>query len=196
MIEKTEVIGVRTEQENFIFQSFYVPLISFKTREQKEAAEKYIIDEVIDFFSNILKLSIPVDKNQLLYPQVITHNDFKTKDIKYFYEYLFHDLGEREADGKLKNKIKWGITFDEECAPIQVAKHYLYPQRQEVRLDYFDSRTGRPRLPYRPSQRSCLPYRRYGTIDINGTAIFYYIHFTLQEILDVIKKIPISKNSL
>ena len=33
-----------------------------------------------------------------------------------------------------------------------------------------------------------LPYYRYGTIDMNGQPIFYYIYFTLQEILDEIKK--------
>lgn len=192
MNHNSENIGIRSEQENLYFQSDYVPLISFNNKKQKDYAESYILLEACDFFTNILKLDIPVVQNQLASPQIITNKDFNTKEIKYFYEFLFHDLGERQPGGKLKVNIKWGITFDEECAPIQVAKHYFHPNSQEVKLKYFDSRKGRPRLLYRsyvPHQQY-LQYRRYGTIDINGTPIFYYIHFTLQEILDAIKLIP------
>ncbi|MBW4573521.1 MAG: hypothetical protein KME31_37885 [Tolypothrix carrinoi HA7290-LM1] len=190
MINQQEIFWLHSESLNIEFKSDYVPLISFKKKEQKEAAENYILEETTEFFENILKLSISVAQNQLAYPIVINHKDFKYENIEYFYEYFFHDLGERKSDGKLKEKIKWGITFDEECAPIQVAKHYFDSKSQEVRLEYFDARKGRPRIPYRPFYRNYLPYRRYGTIDINGTPIFYYIHFTLQEILDVIKQTP------
>ena len=30
-------------------------------------------------------------------------------------------------------------------------------------------------------------YRKYGTIDVDGIPVFYYIHFTVQEILDAIR---------
>jgi len=192
MTDNIEIIGIRSQEQSLYFQSDYVPLISFKNKAQKDEAENYIILEVCDFFTHILKLDIPVVQNQLAYPHIITNKDFTTKDIKYFYEFLFHDLGERETDGKLKVNIKWGITFDEECAPIQVAKRHVHPKTKKVQLEYLDSRIGRPRLPYRSHvpDLQYLPYRRYGTIDINGNPIFYYIYFTLQEILDAIKQIP------
>ncbi|MBO3461483.1 hypothetical protein G7B40_026525 [Aetokthonos hydrillicola Thurmond2011] len=192
MTNDLEIVGVRSQEQNLYFQSDYVPLISFKNKEQKDKAEKYIILEACDFFTNILKVDIPVVQNQLASPQIITPRDFNTKKIKYFYEFLLHDLGEREANGKLKVNIKWGITFDEECTPIQVAKHDIHPQSRKIKLKYLDSRIGRPRLPYRSHipHLQYLPYRRYGTIDINGQPIFYYIYFTLQEILDAIKQAP------
>jgi hypothetical protein len=44
--------------------------------------------------------------------------------------------------------------------------------REEDTLKYLD-----------PNDRPC---RRYGVITINGETVFYYLHFTLQEILDAI----------
>ncbi len=145
------------------------------------------------FVSNLIhNLELSFIQIEIMMISIIEIKDFTSKDIKYFYEFLFHDLGERETDGKLKVNIKWGITFDEECAPIQVAKRHVHPKSKKVQLEYLDSRIGRPRLPYRSHvpELQYLPYRRYGTIDINGTPIFYYIYFTLQEILDAIKQIP------
>lgn len=176
MNQETEVIGINSECSNLIFESNYVPLISFKSQVQKDAAEKYIMQHASNFLTNILKINIPV--TQLAYPKIITEQDFKKVDISYFYENLFHDLGERNFNGKLELKIKWGITFDEKCAPIQVGwiSQKFNGSQNEARPSYTDYQ-GRP-------------HRRYGTIDINGTPIFYYIHFTLQEILDVIKQTP------
>lgn len=150
------------------FESNYVPFISFKSQEKKDAAENYIIREVNYFFENILNIDISVE--QIAYHKIITENDFKKVDIKYFYDNLFYDLGERNSEGKLEHRIKWGITFDEKCAPIKVVMA--------------NSNDG--------NQNKITQNRRYGTIDINGTPIFYYIYFTLQEILDVIKQIPTS----
>lgn len=188
MSYESDIVGIRSE--NLIFQSDYVPFISFAAQEQKDAAEKYIFKETFDFFKDILKIHISV--TQLSYPKLITQKDFTKVEISYFYENFFHDLGSRNPDGKLEEKLKWGITFDEECAPIQVA--YLGPtffaHREKAKLDYLDHREREGR-PYRPHSQY-LPYRRYGTIDINGTPFFYYIYFTLQEILDVIKQLPTS----
>ncbi|QSV54026.1 MAG: hypothetical protein HEP80_09200 [Dolichospermum sp. UKL201] len=58
-------------------------------------------------------------------------------------------------------KTKWCITFDINSTPIEV-----------------------PNLTI-PNSDLC---RRYGTIDIVGKPILYYIYFTLPEILDYVIK--------
>jgi hypothetical protein len=161
---------IQLQSENLAFSSNYVPLISFKNKYQKDAVEDYILEEAKVFFEK-LKIDLDINKNQLPYQRNITEKDFKKVDIRYFYENLFYDLGEREPDGRLQIKIKWGITFDEKCAPCQ--------------LGYVNSsKKGYGRTP------NIKKERRYGTIDINGSPVFYYIYFTLQEILDFIKKLP------
>jgi hypothetical protein len=178
MSSEIEVFGIQSK--NVAFQSDYIPLISFKSKQQKYAAENYITQEANYFLKNILNISLPA--KPLAYHKLITDKDFQQVNIKYFYENLFNDLGERNSDGKIELKIKWSITFDEECAPIQVESCHskFNASRQHTRSRYTD-------------KKRCS-YRRYGTIDINGTPIFYYIHFTIQEIIDVIKKIPISQS--
>ncbi|WP_413172574.1 hypothetical protein [Anabaena azotica] len=166
--------------DSFEIKSHLIPLIAFKSQEQKEIAENYLIEEATDFFTNILKINY--DCIQIPYPQLITKQDFKATDIEYFYENLFYDLGERDSNGKLKAKIKWGITFDEENTPIEVGRF-----NKQGNFVNIDNRRHRPRLSYRPKNRNLMLHRKYGTIDINGIPIFYYLHFTLQEILDAIK---------
>jgi hypothetical protein len=161
---------IQVQSENFYFYSNYVPLISFKNKYQKDALEEYILEEVKDFFKK-LEIDLDINKNQLPYQENITEKDFKKFEIRYFHENLFYDLGEREPDGRLKVKIKWGITFDEKCVPCQLG--YVNPSFRGY---------GKP-----PDIKK---ERRYGTIDINGSPVFYYIYFTLQEILDVIKRLP------
>ena len=170
MNQKINIIGICPE--TLLFQSSYVPLISFKNEEQKKAAEDYISGEANKFF-DILLTDQAV--KPLAYPLLITEWEFKKIDMIYFYENLFYDL-ERKPDGKLEAKIKWGITFDEQCAPLNLG--YLSPF-----YDGFE-----PKIAYKNSNGD--PHRRYGTIDINGKPVFYYIYFTLQEILDVIKPLP------
>lgn len=160
-----DIIQVNSENSNFY--SHYVPIISFKNKYQKETIEKYILKEVEDFFKK-LEIDLDIHKAQLPYQEIITEKDFNEVKISYFYESLFYDLGEREPDGRLKAKIKWGITFDEKCVPCQLG--YVDPSFRGY---------GRP--------QDIKKERRYGTIDINGSPVFYYIYFTLQEILDVIK---------
>lgn len=169
MNQKINIIGICPE--TLLFQSSYVPLISFKNEEQKKGAEEYISGEANKFF-DILLTDQAV--KPLTYPLLITEWEFKKIDMSYFYENLFSDL-ERKPDGKLEAKIKWGITFDVKCAPIELG--YLSPK-----YDGFY-----PSIAYTNNGR---PHRRYGTIDINGKPVFYYIYFTLQEILDVIKPLP------
>ncbi|MFB2881482.1 hypothetical protein [Floridanema aerugineum] len=175
MIHEINVIGISSER--LAFESKYVPLISFNDEEQKEAVENYIIDEANKFFSEILRQPFH-SLVPLPYPKLITEKDFEKIDISYFYENFFNDL-ERNDNGKLEAKIKWGITFDEKCTPIQV--RYLSPyyadEKEKAKPSSWDKRNKRH-------------YRRYGTIGINGTPVFYYIHFSIQEILDVIKKLP------
>lgn len=147
-------------------KSSYVPLISFKDQQEKQVAESYIINKVEEFFNVIGELNIPslVDA-QLPYSKSITIEDFGSQNtkIEYFYKNLFSDLEERDKNGKLKLKIKWCITFDINFAPIEV------PQ---IRIPSPDGRD--------------FLYRRFGTIDIRGTPVLYYIYFTLQEIIDVV----------
>ena len=116
------------------------------------------------------------------YAKTISRQDFNQIDIKYFYETLFFDLCERDSRGKLINNLKWGVTFDAEMAPIQTAS-----SNKEVSLNYLDNREGRPSLRYHSLNPSPL-YRRYGVITLNGEAVFYYLYFTLQEMLDAIKR--------
>ena len=148
------------------FQSNYVPLISFKSQQEKEIAENYIIDKVKELFNVIGEVNIPnVINAQLPYSKSIIREDFSPQitKIEYFYKNLFSDLEERDKNGKLNLKIKWCITFDIKFAPIEV------PQIRIASADNRDSL-----------------YRRFGTIDIRGTPVLYYIYFTLQEIIDVV----------
>ncbi|MHC5599149.1 MAG: hypothetical protein ACYTXC_24920 [Nostoc sp.] len=185
MNDEIGIIGTRSE--SLCFESDYIPFIHFKKQVQKDAVEKYILEEVDNFFKTILRLN--VQTTQIPYHKTITKSDFMAINISYFYENIFYDLGDRDKDGKLKPKIKWGITFDEECVPIRVANTLITGLEEKSKPGYFDHRQGRPYLQYR-SYNPYPPYRQYGTIDINGTPIFYYLQFTLQEILDVIKKLP------
>ena len=158
------------------FESDYLPLISFKTQEQKDRAEKYIFDKVDIFFKEIIKINIDVIESHIDYSKTITEKDFLKKEIKYFYDNILFDIGQRNVKGKLIFSPKWGITFDEKCATILIsrlsAKFRVYP----------DSKPG-----YSIFNYENIPYFRYGKIDINEIPIFYYIYFTLQELLDVIK---------
>jgi hypothetical protein len=144
------------------FKSNYIPLISFKSQLERDRANDYILREVNDFF-NFIKLNINLEESCFSYSISITSQDFLSKEntkIEYFYHKIFHDLGERDQEGKLIINTKWCPTFDIECAPIKI-----------------------PQLPIAPHP-SC---RRFGTIDIRGKPVLYYIYFTLQEILDHIK---------
>lgn len=172
---------IQLQSERLDFYSDYVPVISFKNKYQKDSVEEYILEEVKDFFEKV-EIDLDVKKSQLFYQKLIIEEDFKKVDISYFYENLFYDLGEREPDGRLKAKIKWGITFDEKCVPSKLG--YVDP-----------SFTGYKKLDIKDKDSQGRPYRRYGTIDINGTPVFYYIYFTLQEVLDVIKRLPRPLNS-
>lgn len=170
MNQKINIIGICPE--TLLFQSSYVPLISFKNEEQKKAAEDYITREANNFFKILLKAQ---EVKPLAYPLLITELDFKKIDMSYFYENIFYDL-ERKPDGKLEAKIKWGITFDLKCAPIEL----IYVSSESRGFDR------------KIAEKNAKGHsqRRYGTIDINGKPVFYYVYFTLQEILDVIKQLP------
>ncbi|MCT7970493.1 hypothetical protein [Laspinema olomoucense] len=167
MRHDTDIIGIYPEQ-----LSGYVPLISFKTEGQKQAAENYITEEVDVFFAKIFYNQKKPKYQPIPYSQLITEKDFKIVDIEYFYLNLFYDLMRNPATHKLESTIKWCITFDVKCAPIQLAWHSPHYKGSN---------------PPNPNDETGLPYRKFGTIDINGYPVFYYIHFTLQEILEVIK---------
>lgn len=170
MSSETDIIEICPE--HLAFQSNYVPLISFKNEKQKQAAENYILQQANIFLNKILPGRTVA---QLPYSKLITEEDFRNENISYFYENLFYDL-ERKPNGKLEAKIKWGITFDEKCTPLQLAwtpPNYGRPEQPNI---YNNDLQGRP-------------HRRFGTIDINGKPVFYYIYFTIQEILDITKQL-------
>jgi hypothetical protein len=175
-----DIKNVGIYNENFNFKSDYLPLIAFKSENQKNAVEEYILTKVDVFFKRIIKIEIDVKKSQINYSNTITEKDFTKKPISYFYENIFVDLGKRSA-GKLDVSPKWGITFDQKCAPIEVS--YLSPS---FRI-YPNSQPKFYPFEYDDYSQNKKYYYRYGTIDINGKPIFYYIYFTLQEIIDVIK---------
>jgi hypothetical protein len=171
---------------DIIFDSSYIPLISFHNQDQKEIAEIYIQKEADDFFENILKID-PLPQC-IPYYKTINCQDFTKVKIEYFYETLFFDLCERDSSGKLISNLKWGVTFDAEIAPITTA--YMNPlssRNEEAKLSYLDIRKNRPSIHY-PTQNSSPLYRRYGVITLNEEAVFYYLYFTMQEILDAIKQ--------
>lgn len=169
-------------------ESKYVPYISFEDSEKKNA-EEYILKEVSDFFSKFLNKQIgDISQARIPTSSLITNDDFKRIDVKYFYETLFDDLGERDEQNKLIPKIKWGAVFDQRCTPIsigEVSENYKgdYPTFETVsNIELFKQFSNNQK------QRCGTIFdRKYGTIDINGTPIFYYIYFTLQEILNAIR---------
>lgn len=171
-IKQKEIILLEEMEKDKTFKSDYVPLISFQNEKQRKIATNYIIEQVEKFFEEIKKeieVNIPnLVESYFPYSESIISDEFKKVDkvkIDYFYDNLFYDLGEKEEDrdqtGKLKMKPKWCITFDINSTPIEV--------------------------PNLTIPKSDLP-RRYGTIDIVGTPILYYIYFTLPEILDYVIK--------
>lgn len=165
VIKQKEIILLEKIEKDKNFKSDYVPLISFQNEKQRKIATKYIIEQVKIFFDTI-KVNIPnLIESYFPYSESIIDDEFKKVDIEYFYNNLFYDLGEKEEDrdakGKLKVKPKWCITFHSKSTPIEV-----------------------PTLKIPNSDLS----RRYGTIDIVGTPILYYIYFTLPEILDYVIK--------
>jgi hypothetical protein len=170
----SELYPIGTRSSDTDFQSIYVPFISFDNEIQKNSIESYIFQEVNSFFQ---KLSPGVNVTQISYSKVITEKDFKEVQMSYYYDNLFHDL-ERDANGKLQLKVKWSITFDERCTPIQLVNLPANYRGHE----------SKPKFLYKDNEGR--PHRKYGTIEINGVPIFYYIYFTFQEILDVVKKIP------
>ncbi|MBE9255810.1 hypothetical protein IQ217_18665 [Synechocystis salina LEGE 00031] len=151
--------------ENEVLKSNYVPLISFQNEAQRKNATNYILEQVEIFFKDI-QVDIPnLIESYFPYSQSIIHKEFSKVGIEYFYDNLFYDLGEkkedREDNGRLKVKVKWCITFHIDSTPIQV-----------------------PQLKI-PNSDLC---RSFGTIDILGTPILYYVYFTLPEILNIIIK--------
>ncbi|WP_066426554.1 hypothetical protein [Anabaena sp. 4-3] len=149
--------------ENKTFKSDYIPLISFQNEKQRKIATDYIIEQVKIFFQEIGENIPNLVEAYFPYSESIVAEEFTKVNIDYFYDNLFYDLGEKEEDrdenGKLQIKIKWCITFHINSTPIEV-----------------------PQLKI-PNSNLC---RRFGTIDIVGTPILYYIYFTLPEILDII----------
>ncbi|MEG4111776.1 MULTISPECIES: hypothetical protein [unclassified Microcoleus] len=176
----SDIKNVGIYNENFNFKSDYLPLIAFKSENQKNAVEEYILTKVDVFFKRIIKIEIDVKKSQINYSNTITEKDFTEQPISYFYENIFVDLGKRNCAGQLDVSPKWGITFDQKCAPIEVS--YL-PAKFSI---YRNSQPEFTPFGYSYSKNKKF-YYRYGTIDINSKPIFYYIYFTLQEIIDVIK---------
>ncbi|MDJ0510199.1 MAG: hypothetical protein QNJ64_13230 [Crocosphaera sp.] len=177
-------IGINYESDHFI--SDYLPLISFSTEKQKNIAEFYILTKAKIFFDKIIGIDIDVEKSQIKYTKLITEQDFSSIKINYFYDNILFDLGKRDSNNKLDFNPKWGVTFDEKCAPILM--NYLSPNYKVRQNSYLKYKVlNYSHLNYK------IPYSRYGTIDMNGTPIFYYIYFTLQEILDEVKKVNVTK---
>lgn len=177
--------------EDYAFESSYLPLISFKTDRQRELVEEYIFKKVDIFFTKIMNINISVRESQVAYHKTITEKDFKTKKSEYFYRNIFSDLGQRDANGKLKFPPKWSITFDKKCAPISVSRlsrnfRIIKDKRSGKRIKEPDLET----FIYH-HQGIYKWHYRYGTIDISGTPAFYYIYFTLQELLDVLTDVNV-----
>ncbi|BAQ61662.1 hypothetical protein GM3708_2068 [Geminocystis sp. NIES-3708] len=155
--------------DNSTFISKYSPLISFKDQTEQEIINNYILKEAEKFF-NYLKININITENFLPSWQLITDKDFIQIDIKYFYENILNNI-QRNSEGKLEHQPKWGITFDQKCTPINKLA-YVSPKY-----------TGNNPL-YDLKNQSIRPF---GIFEINHKPIFYYLYFTMQEILDAIR---------
>ncbi|NCO74555.1 MAG: hypothetical protein GW795_06510 [Cyanobacteria bacterium] len=138
--------------ESSDFYSQYMPLISFDSEKNRETVNNYISNEADKFFKK-LDINIIVSQSFITTSKSITDLEFQTIDITYFYEQLFLGLWERDNEKRLKKIVKWGVTFDKKCTPIN----------------------------------SDTNLRPFGTIDINKTPVFYYLYFTMQEILDAVR---------
>lgn len=183
-----EIKSLDIYSDNYQFESDYFPLISLKNQDQKDAMEKYIFRKAEIFFEKIIQINtstLEVRRSYISYSKMITDIDFKKKKIKYFYENLFDDLMQRDSNNKLKFHPKWGITFDENCCPILT--NYLSPKYIPNNIRSKKSISYQP-LVYRDYGYP-FTFQRYGTFDINGEPVFYYIYFTLQELLDEIKRL-------
>ncbi|WP_324282246.1 hypothetical protein VKI21_18425 [Cyanobacterium aponinum UTEX 3222] len=161
--------------ENIVDESHmtskYIPLICFKDQEQREIIDNYILKEAEYFFS-LIKVNIDVETNFLFCFNLITDKEFQTIDIKYFYENILNNI-QRNSEEKLEHQPKWGVTFDNKCTPMKLA--YVSPNY-----------TGNnPKLNYENNKGK--PFRNFGTFEINDQPIFYYLYFTMQEILDAIR---------
>ncbi|MBL1210525.1 hypothetical protein [Geminocystis sp. GBBB08] len=159
-LENINIISVLNNN----FTSKYVPFISFQDNEQKQKGNYYILRTVENCFRTI-QVKIPnLISSYLDYSKLITDldfNDYKNINISYFYDKFFFDLGDRDENNKLIIPIKWTVTFDINYTPIKV-----------------------PELIIPNSGNLC---RHFGTIDVGGTPILYYIYFTMQEILNTIR---------
>ncbi|MBP0019424.1 MAG: hypothetical protein J7647_17955 [Cyanobacteria bacterium SBLK] len=177
--------------EDYAFESSYLPLISFKTDRQRELVEEYIFKKVDIFFKRIINIDISVRESQVTYPKIITEKDFKTKKLEYFYKNIFSNLGQRDSNGKLQFSPKWGITFDKKCTPISVSR--LKPNFRILIDKKSGKRVKEPNLePFTYYHHNIHErHYHYGTIDINGKPVFYYIYFTLQELLDVLRDVNV-----
>jgi len=85
---------IQLHSENSELYSDYVPVISFKHKDQKDNVENYIFEQVKDFFEK-LKIHLDIHKTQLPYQKIITEKDvkdFNKVKITYFYENLFYDF--------------------------------------------------------------------------------------------------------
>jgi hypothetical protein len=162
-------------------ESDYVPFISFKTQQQQSIAEQYVFNKAEVLLNDVLKLGINVKKSYLSSLNLISDKDFRQKPIKYFYENIFADLQKRDAKNRLVFMPRWGICFDIKCTPISIK--YLSPSfnvYRDSRINFYPFDCKRYF-----NYDECL---QYGTIDINKKPAFYYIYFTLQEIINEIKK--------
>ncbi len=174
MSQEIDIFSVYSDSENKVFKSKFVPLICFNNLQQKQLAESYILEQVEDFFKKLRQKDINIASNiPVSYKETITDLDFEREsDNNYFYENIFYDLGERLSNGKLKESIKWCITFDSTLAPIKL--------KYTRKLQGFQNNPKDSELDF---------VRQFGTMDINEKPFLYYIHFTIQEILDEIKKL-------
>lgn len=179
----TDIIGIHPKNnddfpstpKNSDFESDYVPFITLKNEHQKNVVENYIYQEIANFMNKILAPGI--EWEVLPYSKLITDKDFKKVKIKYFYENLLTDW-KRKENNELTIKIKCGITFDTKCVPMEG-----YVSQSDSTGDAENTKT------LTLDAENKIPYRKFGTIDINGYPVFYYIYFTIQEILDVIKEL-------
>lgn len=184
MDQFSRIIGIKNvSADNYFFESCYLPWISFKNEKQVEAVNKYIYLKAKIFFRQILDLQLPgfnFQSNYISYHQIITDLDFKKTQIKYFYSNIFSCLGERDRESKLVFIPRWGITFDENNCPIETSflpSSYIPSPASKINftpLKYF-------------SENREVSFIRYGDIRANDEPIFYYIYFTMQEILDQIR---------
>ncbi|TAF51191.1 MAG: hypothetical protein EAZ61_11125 [Oscillatoriales cyanobacterium] len=155
----------------------------FLTDDDRCKAIDYINSEVKHLFFDVLDLkniSFKYIEDSKVPPYFF---DPRVKEVtEDFWSYeLFEPCLERDNNGRLAIKPLWTITLDLEVACVQVRKQN-YSGNKEFVWDW-----SRKKIGYMEPKSNAQMYRAYNCIYARKTPLLFYVHFTLQELIDCVK---------